>query len=187
MKYTANTATPQFFSKESESDWIGSVRILRRGGYTFNLASVQSVILFMYWLMKYWWSYRRGYTINTDWHQSISKRLSSSTFCLSNPWTTIKKTCVAIIAALATKKYVKRRRWTKEWLLKTDVYTHLNLVRGLWKLLSHERCLPPVQSRLTEIIKIFYNPSVQSINQRNKRSVSSQSDQDHGLTEIIKI
>jgi hypothetical protein len=29
---------------------------------------------------------------------------------------------------LATKKRVKRRRWTNEWLLKRDVYTHLNLV-----------------------------------------------------------
>jgi hypothetical protein len=53
--------------------------------------------------------------------------------------------------------------------------------RGLWKLLSYEKFLPLVQSRLTEIIKIFWNPSVQSINQRNKRSVSRQSDQDHGL------
>jgi hypothetical protein len=29
---------------------------------------------------------------------------------------------------LATKKRVKRRRWTKEWVLKRDVYTHWNLV-----------------------------------------------------------
>jgi hypothetical protein len=29
---------------------------------------------------------------------------------------------------LATKTLVKRRRWTKEWLLKRDVYKHLNLV-----------------------------------------------------------
>jgi hypothetical protein len=42
--------------------------------------------------------------------------------------TTIKKACVTIIAALATKKRVKRRRWTKEWLLKRDFHTHLNLV-----------------------------------------------------------
>jgi hypothetical protein len=27
-----------------------------------------------------------------------------------------------------TKKRLKRRRWTKEWLLKRDFYTHLNLV-----------------------------------------------------------
>jgi hypothetical protein len=39
-----------------------------------------------------------------------------------------KIVCVAIIAAMATKKRVKRRRWTKEWLLKSDVYTYLNLV-----------------------------------------------------------
>jgi hypothetical protein len=82
----------------------------------------------MNWLMKYWWSYRRGYTINPDWHQSTSKRLSSSTFCLLNPWTTIKKAWVAIIAALATIKFVKRIRWIEEWLLKSDVYTHLNLM-----------------------------------------------------------
>jgi hypothetical protein len=25
-------------------------------------------------------------------------------------------------------KRVKRRRWTKEWLLKRDFYTHMNLV-----------------------------------------------------------
>jgi hypothetical protein len=34
---------------------------------------------------------------------------------------------------LATKKRVKRRRWTIEWLLKRDFYTHLNLeseIRG---------------------------------------------------------
>jgi hypothetical protein len=39
-----------------------------------------------------------------------------------------KTACVAIIATLGTKKCVKRRRWTKEWLLKRNVYTHLNLV-----------------------------------------------------------
>jgi hypothetical protein len=29
---------------------------------------------------------------------------------------------------LATKKRVKRRGWTKEWLLRRNVYTHSNLV-----------------------------------------------------------
>jgi hypothetical protein len=40
----------------------------------------------------------------------------------------VKKSLCCNNCSIGSKKRVKRRRWTKEWLLKRDVYTHLNLV-----------------------------------------------------------
>jgi hypothetical protein len=39
-----------------------------------------------------------------------------------------KKSLCCNNCSIGYQKRVKRRRWTKEWLLKRDVYTHLNLV-----------------------------------------------------------
>lgn len=39
-----------------------------------------------------------------------------------------KKACVVIIIACALKTRVKRKRWVKPWLLKRNIYTHLNLL-----------------------------------------------------------
>ncbi|XP_060809344.1 uncharacterized protein LOC106139680 [Amyelois transitella] len=42
-----------------------------------------------------------------------------------------KKACVAIIIASAVKKRVNRKRWVKPWLLKRNIYTHLNLLHEI--------------------------------------------------------
>lgn len=42
-----------------------------------------------------------------------------------------KKAALAVIIAISLKKRVKRKRWSKEWLLKRDQYSHLNLLNEI--------------------------------------------------------
>lgn len=39
-----------------------------------------------------------------------------------------RKACIAILIAILSKRRVKRKRWVKDWLLKRDFYTHINLL-----------------------------------------------------------
>lgn len=41
------------------------------------------------------------------------------------------KACLSIILHFALKRNVRRKRWVKEWLLKRDQYTHLNLLNEI--------------------------------------------------------
>lgn len=42
-----------------------------------------------------------------------------------------QKACIAIIIAISMKKKCRRRRWVKNWMLKREKYTHLNLVQEM--------------------------------------------------------
>lgn len=84
----------------------------------------------MNWLMKKWQDWRVHYMVSPDWHQSSPRTALVNTLSPHIHWI-CKKAALAIILAITTKKCVKRKWWTKEWLLKRDQYTHLNLLNEI--------------------------------------------------------